>query len=794
MFSLLAKREHRKSPARSISYFDWHWLGRSRALIGIFLGIIAAIATVQSGLAHRTDEQFRIIRESLLERPATGKIHLLEIDAKSIAALSSWPWKRHIHGKIVDKLNQAGAETIAFDVDFSSPSSLLEDRSFGHAIERSSATVVLPTFIQHSTTNGSAVAENIPIAVLREHAFLASVNVHPDADGTIRNIEYGTVTDGVARPTMAAVLAHANGDIGHRFRINTSIDPASLPRHSVIDLLNDELPPGSLKGKSVFIGATAIELGDRYPMSRHGVQPGVVIQALAAETLMQGSTFVTLDYALSLVFALIAGAVIISRIRIEAALIVGGIAMTGLLAAPLLIELSGFGTINIASALYGLSAIVFVVAVAYIFGRFNYIRLVDIETGLPNRRSMTLELTNSHAEYVVVMEIENFDEFSAILDENARLSLLDSVIRTLALGSAGATIFRIGQHRFGWLSALEDVAFLTETIEGIQAVLAFSASSERENVVIDTSFGIARAVSSDKSTQIQNAILAARQATVMGTRWSIFTEDMSDRNGYIQKVLSGLDDAIELDDIYLLLQPKWSIRQQRIAGVEALVRWNHATLGPISPSEFIPILEQHHQMAKLTLEIARRCGQIALAWQKEGRDASVALNISAPLLSDPRFTTSLADQLQSLGPAVRQLTFEITESATVTDDESIIASLERYRANGVKISIDDYGTGQSTLSYLQKLPADEIKIDQSFVRNLLTSRSDQILVRSTIELGHELGLSVVAEGVEDEATMALLASYNVDMIQGWHIGRPMSFQEVTKLMGKSKTVQKSANG
>ena len=137
--------------------------------------------------------------------------------------------------------------------------------------------------------------------------------------------------------------------------------------------------------------------------------------------------------------------------------------------------------------------------------------------------------------------------------------------------------------------------------------------------------------------------------------------------------------------------------------------------------------------------------------------------------------------MQSLGDAKRHITFEVTESAAVTDDKAIIAALEAFRAMGLKISIDDYGTGQSTLSYLQKLPADEIKIDQSFVRNILTNRSDQILVRSTIELGHELGLVVVAEGVEDKATMALLTSYHCDIIQGWHIGRPMPLDEITAM-------------
>lgn len=781
MFSIKAKRQQCEPATNAVAFFDWHWLGRHRIVTALVLGICAAIAATQSGLAFRTDEKFRTVREAWLDRPASGQIHILEIDSKSIDALDSWPWKRSIHGDIVDKLSQAGAETIAFDVDFSSPSSAAEDSAFGEAIARSEATVILPTFVQKTTTQGMEISENLPIDVLRDNAFLASVNVYADRDGSIRSMEYGTVTEGMARPTMAAVLANASGDIGENFRIDTSIDPSTLPRHSVIDLLSDKLPQGALTGKSVFIGATAIELGDRYPMIGHGVQPGVVIQALAAETLMHRQAFITLDYSISLVIALIVAAAMLRCRRLRIATTTAATGITILLATPLALEFLEIGTIDIASAFYSIVAAGAILVTARILGKFNYIRLVDAETGLPNERSMILDLA-AKPNHVIVMEIQNFSEFAAILDDRTRLSLLTSITTTLAIGSDGANIHRLGQNRFGWLSSSQHVTLLTEAIEGLQAILTSRVVAETNNVLINASFGIAAVTRTDSSADINNAGLAARQAAITGTRWTVFTEDMGDRNGYIQQVLTGLDDALASDDIYLLLQPKWSIRHQQVVGAEALVRWNHGTLGPISPAEFIPVLEQHNQMATLTLEIARRCGWIASSWHKEGRDVSVALNISAPLLCDFKFTTALTQEMQSLGPAKRQITFEVTESAAVTDEKALVTALEGFRAMGLKISIDDYGTGQSTLSYLQKLPADEIKIDQSFVRNILTNKSDQILVRSTIELGHELGLVVVAEGVEDEATMALLASYKCDVIQGWHIGRPMPLDKITAMI------------
>lgn len=775
----IATQRYDERPSGTVMFFDWHWLGRHRALLAILFAIIATTGAVQSGLAQRTDEQFRLIRENVLDRSASGQIHLVEIDAKSIAALNSWPWKRHIHGEIVDRLSEAGADVIAFDIDFSATSSLQADHAFGAAIERSNAVVVLPTFIQSSSHDSSVMIENIPIKILRDNAFLASVNVRPDRDGTIRNMEFGTVTAGVARPTMAAFLAETSGDIASKFRIDTSIDPSTIPRYSAVDVIKGKVAPGSLEGKTIFIGATAIELGDRYPMSRHGVQPGVVIQALAAETLLQGD-FAVWDYSIALVFAMLAGTAMLSRPTFWRSMLIGGAAIAALPVMPLLPEFLGVGTIDVGPPFYALSAVTLVIGIAHILGRFNYLSLVDAETKLSNRKAIALDLANDDVEYLVVMDIVNFDESIALMNDRAKMSLLDDVVRTLTLGSGATGIYRLGQNRFGWLSKSTDITSLTDSIEGIQAIFASRISVEHENVLVETCFGIAHVPQTDTVIVLQNAILAARQAKTIGTRWFLFSNDLSDRNDYVQKVLGDLDSAIESDDIYLLMQPKWSLRQQRVAGVEALIRWNHRTLGPIAPGEFIPVLEQHNQMAKLTLYIARRCGAVAGLWHKECRDVSVALNISAPLLNDSAFTAALMEQMKTLGEAIKLITFEITESAAITDDETLAASLNMFRAIGVKISIDDYGTGQSTLSYLQKLPADEIKIDQSFIRNLLNSKSDQILVRSTIELGHELGLAVVAEGVEDEATMALLSQYGCDQVQGWHIGRPTSLANIVR--------------
>jgi hypothetical protein len=185
--------------------------------------------------------------------------------------------------------NRAGARTIAFDVDFSSASNPAEDAKLAAALKRAGGGVVLPTFRQYAGSGSSEFTENVPIKSLAENAFLGAVNVSPDEDGAIRNMLLGVETSGLPRPSLPSLLAESKAEIGQSFEVDYSIQPGSIPRHSLVDLLEGKVAQESLRGKRVIIGATAIEMGDRYTVPGHGVIPGVVIQALAAETLLAGN-------------------------------------------------------------------------------------------------------------------------------------------------------------------------------------------------------------------------------------------------------------------------------------------------------------------------------------------------------------------------------------------------------------------------------------------------------------------------------------------------------------------------
>ena len=210
-----------------------------------------------------------------------------------------------------------------------------------------------------------------------------------------------------------------------------------------------------------------------------------------------------------------------------------------------------------------------------------------------------------------------------------------------------------------------------------------------------------------------------------------------------------------------------------VLGVEALVRWQHPTRGLLAPAEFLGLAENTTLIHRLTTTVLHRAPGTCRGWLGTGLSLPIAVNISARSFLDDTFPATVRGQLDTAGVPAGLLCLELTESTIMANPNRAIAALHELRAMGVRLALDDFGTGYSSMAYLKMLPVDELKVDRSFVRDLTTSDSDAVLVQSSIDLGHNLGLSVVAEGVEDVPTLMALTTLGADVIQGYHIGRPV---------------------
>ncbi|WP_295532055.1 EAL domain-containing protein [Novosphingobium sp. Chol11] len=726
-----------------------------------------------TGAAGGFEEHLRQSREALLTHPASGKIVLVEIDAKSLASAGQWPWPRKLHAQMIDRLSAMGATTIGFDVDFSARSNPVDDVALAKALAQTNASVILPTFRQPASVGSTTFKENLPIEPLRQHALLASVNVTPDPDGQLASYSYGVVTAGIPRPSLAAMLAGTSGRMDSKFRIDTSIDPATLPRISADDVLAGRVDPAMVRGKQMVIGATAIELGDRYATPQHGVIPGVMIQILAAETLLRGSQVPAIG-PLAAVAATLLLVALLRRLHgpsLQTLIRVGWLA--ALLITPLLAEWLGFQPFAVVAAGAVLGAEWLWTAARAFAVRLQTERLTDLATGMPNARAFARHNAAKAAVSVVVVRFRWFEEMDAELDDKTRALWAQRTLDRLSLGLPGQSFHIVGPGSIGWSEPDGETAALIERIESTAALFRAPLQLGDRAVLATPNFGICGGEGRASRQLVAQAMLAARQAQENGRCWSVHNAKSADDAQRALILLADIEGAIVAGDIRIVYQPKWSIADARICGAEALVRWNHPELGLIAPDNFIPLLEESGNMARLTLAIADICLRDLNSWHDAGAHISVAINISAALLEDAEFIGELRGRLDRAPALTPFVTLEVTESAAINQTGVAVSVLVALRAMGVRVSIDDYGTGRATLGYLKAFPLDEVKIDKSFITHMVNNASDQILVRSTIELAREMNFKVVAEGVEDAVCLAKLAEYGCNIAQGWHIGKPI---------------------
>lgn len=409
----------------------------------------------------------------------------------------------------------------------------------------------------------------------------------------------------------------------------------------------------------------------------------------------------------------------------------------------------------------------------------------DTLTGLPNRAMFNERLTRAvilsgrtrTAVSVLVMDLNRFRNINDTLGHDAGDQVLQEVAKRLrnAVGRS-AVVSRLGGDEFGILltDTTADRALVVARL--IEAALATPIEIDHQPVDVGPSIGIAEcpAHGEDASVLLRNvdiAMYAAKQhKSGVAVYEARYNKDRSDQ----LSLLSDLRKAIAENQLKLHYQPKVDLRRSLLVGVEALVRWEHPDRGLISPADFIPFAEQTGVIREVTRwvipQAIRQCG----LWQSEGLTLSVSINVSTRDLLNRELPQLFAAATQGHRVAPELVTVEVTESALVEDPQRVQETISELKLLGVKLSIDDYGTGYSSLAYIQGLHCDELKVDRAFVTHLCTRERDAAIVRSTIDLGHSLGLTVVAEGVEDPQGIAALRELGCDIGQGFGICRPLS--------------------
>ena len=265
--------------------------------------------------------------------------------------------------------------------------------------------------------------------------------------------------------------------------------------------------------------------------------------------------------------------------------------------------------------------------------------------------------------------------------------------------------------------------------------------------------------------------LAATRDGVEAVR--CYEPSMGERAARRLRLIRGFSAAVERRDVRVDFQPVVSLGERTVVGVEALARWDHPELGLLLPDEFVPVLEATGQIAELTTFVLDESLAAARRWLDRGMRLSVAVNVSVGNLGTPGFPEEVASLLAAHRVPAELLTLELTESGVSSEREIALPVMRRLHALGCHLAVDDFGTGQSSLAHLRRLPVDQVKIDKSFVLGMGTEYGDVAVVRAIVEMGHTLGLTVVAEGVEQAAVRATLAEMGCDVAQGYLVSRPL---------------------
>jgi len=431
--------------------------------------------------------------------------------------------------------------------------------------------------------------------------------------------------------------------------------------------------------------------------------------------------------------------------------------------------------------------------------RITELALRDAETGLPNHLAMEREIEARMARLApgqqVVVAALGLDRFT-VLRSAIGYALFTQLVREI-----GARIqvldpeAVVGRLTTSTLCVISRLTALTDEVVPVveRALVDLAAPVRLGNELVDVhmsnGLAAAEAGSLDAPRLIEQAMIALDQARACGRKVAIFDPvAYGDPAGNLS-LMSEMLQGVATGALFLHHQPKLDLRTGAITGVEALVRWNHPARGLLRPDLFVGMAEETGHIRALTDCVIDRAILDQRALRDLGHDLTISINISGRLIDDAEFADRAIEKIAASGA---RFCFEITETAVIGNPDVALGVLAKLNAAGIPVSIDDYGSGLSSLAYLKQINADELKIDKAFVLSLENDAKDALLVKSTIDLAHSLGLKVTAEGVESREALAMLQMMGCDLAQGYHIAKPMALEALVAFLGEQRLAETSA--
>jgi len=764
----VAWRRTHKGEQSSLKLLLW------TAIAGLIFGLI--------GFGELAEDVLRSTRNSLHKHKASGDIVLVTFDDKSLKEVGRWPWPRSKYAEIVDKLSAAGTDRIFFDLVMDTPTTSKDDGILEEALKRSGNVTIAALPTSGTDTTGPTQQDLLPIERFARVAELGSISVRYNWQNAVWRIPYTSQIDGKTEPTFAAKLSGREHPQSGFFVPDYSVDVRSIPSVSAVDLLRDRVPAKTFAGKQVVIGVATEAIGDELFVPGMGRMGGAFVHVIGAETLKGGKP-VDLGWIPLFLLAFAVAAFVTRQRELPRQLLIIGCSAVVVLFGPTVAEAQQV-YLDVTPACFVLITIGIVLARR----GFRQRGLVNAVSGLSNLTALRAN-RSGRDQTLIAARVMNYAEIAATLPQESERQLVDQIVARLKVGAPDRTLYQGDGGIFAWFEDSRQA--ISNHVEALHSLFRNPARVSGLSVDLAVAFGVEIGSSRSLSNRLASAVVAAEEAAHDGLKWKYHDPETLQNASWKLSMLSQLDSAVDKGEVWVAYQPKLNLASRTIIGAEALARWTHPEKGPIAASEFVAAAEQHDRIGKLSDFVLEQAIAAAASLSLKQPGFGMAVNLSARLLDDRGFILRLSAMLARHKLPPQQLTLELTETAALAGSGTAVEILSSLRDLGVTISIDDYGTGLSTLDYLKKIPASEIKIDQSFVKGMVDNRSDRVMVQSTIGLAHSLGRKVVAEGVERREILDALIEMKCDVAQGFIIGRPMSLEAIAKRIPASRK-QKSA--
>ncbi len=731
------------------------------------------------GVFYPLDAVLYAMRSQVAQKPMRDDVVLIGIDDKALAKHGGWPWDRQVLADEITKMDKAGARRIVFDVQFFDNGLGREDPLLKAANDAKAEVYfgVLPEAM-HFDDKFEISSERSKELMIPDGNRLVYLGMNFDFMGTPQSVPNDVVLNlnGESNqiPGIANLLSmhERSDDIVY-------VDLNIKGNYELVSIL-DWQKKLDLNSKDIILVPQAEIFNDYYKIPFHGYRPGAVLQVMASQS-EQADFLHAPTIIFTLLSALLYVVLIWSKVTKTKVYVLQASLCAVILAVGWGMERNGY---QFLFSPFLINSALFVALIKYNYEKYlaSVENATDSLTGLPNGTAhvCAIEEVGNGSRVIVAATIGNSSDISCVLNEEKILDFYREVERRILSSNGAEVIYHAGYDSVTWDVPKAIFPDVEDYAKAMRAMMLQPFIIDGQTIRADLSYGFDLDTSLTAYRRLANALNASQRAA---SSHKLFSDNPSatDNSATWRIALSSsIDRLLAEKQFSLAFQPKLNLESGRVESAECLMRWTHPDFGAIPPSEFIEAAEQGSAIADLTAFALDSAMQALTVIRRTKPKFTLAVNLSPSLLDEPDLAARILEGLDSYGLNRSALILEITEAAQLADRSVAMDMLDRLAKAGVPLSIDDYGTGRSTLDYLRVIPAKEVKLDRSFVGDMIANDQNRNLVESTIKLAQTLSLATVAEGVENRATLNMLKAMGCTYVQGYHIGWPLDFEQFTK--------------